>query len=425
MKTKFLFVLAAGVFAALSVSCKKDVSPLSEEIIDAAGKDQAGISITIGSPLTKAATGESADDRISTVEVFVFDGGLSSHSNGLLENYKKVSLTSAVNTATVEMNATAGYKRIYAIVNAEEKVAASVTTESGLLAVASEFSANSPGNLIMVGGAEADLVAGSTSNISIECRRIAAKVSLQTIQGAFDSPAIAQGTFSVNKIYLMNVPKQAKYFNGDCEDAFGKYDVNRFPVGDECTPAGFIPATNESGQLPYYYFIPPAANGEAANGFYNVYSASTFTYEGGVPLSNVDAVHTLTWTAPASGTLYPAASNSTHTLNLGHDFYTYPNCSAESGSPTTVDNTTKLVLQTTLTLGNTTRTYYYSIGLPFTQPNYHYTVNNITIKRLGSENPALPVTKAECTFNITVADWETGVILGSYNNETSDGNFEF
>lgn len=425
MKTKFLLALAAGAFAAMSVSCKKDVSPLNEEDIAAKEKGLAGMSITIGSPLTKAATGESADDRISTVEVFVFDGGLSSQSKGLLENYKKVSLSSSVNTATVELNATAGYKRIYALVNAEAKVADAVTTESGLLATASELSANSPGNLIMVGGAEADLVAGSTSNIGIECRRLAAKVSLQTIQGAFESPAIAKGAFSVNKVFLMNVPKQAKYVNGDCEDVFGKYDVNRFPVGDECTPETFIPATNADGQLPYYYFMPPASNGEAANGFYNIYNASTFTYNGGVPLSNVEAIHTLTWTVPANGALYPTASNSTHTLNLGHDFYTYPNCSGEANSPTSTDYTTKLVLQTTLTLDNTTRTYYYTIGLPYTQPNYHYTVNNITIKRLGSENPAIPVTKAECTFNITVADWETGVILGTYNNETSDGNFEF
>ena len=37
----------------------------------------------------------------------------------------------------------------------------------------------------------------------------------------------------------------------------------------------------------------------------------------------------------------------------------------------------------------------------------------------------MPVTKAACSFTITVKDWESGTIVGQYNNQTSSGGFEF
>lgn len=425
MKTKFLLALAAGAFAAMSVSCKKgDTSP--EEAISTNGKNLASMTIRIGSKVaTKETIEADADDRIRTVDVFVFDKNSESQSLNMLEIYKKVVLDYAGNNTSVDLNATAGLKNVYVLVNAESSVAASVTNENDLLSAISEFSSNYAGNLIMAGATSAELETGSMNDIDIVCRRIVSKISLQTIQGSFDSPALAAGEFSVNKIYLMNVPKQAKYINGNVSDVFGIQGISALGAGDSGMPTGFTPAADGANTLPYYSFAIPAASKDAANGFYNFYSTATFTYSGGVPISNNASVSTNTCMVPQNGILYPASSNSTHILNAGISFFTYPNCSVESDDETVADNTTKLVLQTTMTIGSTTRTYYYSIGLPYTQPNYHYTINNITIKRLGSEDPSLPVTKAECSFNVEIKDWETGVILGSYNNETSDGNFEF
>lgn len=420
MTTKFFIVLAVGVCTALSVACKKNESIGNIEKPDAENGAPATLTLSIGSSaLTKASTGSTDDDCLKTVEVFVFDAAAGSKSNGILEVYKKASLD-AVNSATMSLDATAGPKHIYVLANAESTLAESINNEAALQAAVSNLKANKAGGFIMSGGCEKTLVSGD-NDISVVCRRIVSKVSLQSVSGAFESPALQQGTFKIDKIYLMNVPKQAKYINGNASDVFGVSGSTALNTGDANYPSLFNAALNGSSKLPYYLYAAPAADSTSANGFYNY--RSNFSYEGGiVPTSNA-GVKKLTWVEPAGGnTLYPSGS---HIYNADIDFYCYPNSTEQSASETTPDNTTKLVLQTTLTLNNTKRTYYYSIGIPYTQPNYHYSVSNVTIKRLGSEDPSIPVSKATCSFTITVKDWETGKIVGQYNNETSDGNFEF
>lgn len=420
MKSRIIIPLSLCIIAALGASCQKnDDAAVKTADETVSGSGDARVNINIGS-ITKSTVSGTADDRLQRVEVFIFDADANSNSYGMLESYTKVNVSNSENTASAQLNATAGAKNIYVVANAGSSLASAVNSESSLKAAVSEFSANAPGGFIMI-GSSANTLASGNNNISVSCRRIVSKISLQTIQGAFESSALQAATFTVDRIFLMNVPKQAKYVNGDVSDAFGS-GPTALSAGSDGYPSYFVAASEDNVSLPYYKYAAPSESASEANGFYNF----TFNSTGGMTLSSDSAVKAMTWTAPSSsdGTLYPGNANN-HAYAPGLAFYTYPNPSAHSSSETVADKTTKLVLETSLTISGDTRKYYYSISIPYTQPNYHYTINNITIKRLGSEDPSLPVTKAACSFTITVKDWESGTIVGQYNNQTSSGGFEF
>ncbi len=75
----------------------------------------------------------------------------------------------------------------------------------------------------------------------------------------------------------------------------------------------------------------------------------------------------------------------------GHYFYCYPNNTATK---------TRLVVESEIG-GNT---YYYPITLDTVDPNTAYTYN-LTITRLGSDSPDMPVEEGAIKFTVTVKDW--------------------
>ena len=85
------------------------------------------------------------------------------------------------------------------------------------------------------------------------------------------------------------------------------------------------------------------------------------------------------------------------------DFYVYPNAltSDTDGSDARV---TRIVIETTL--GGIT--YYYPILVTGIESNKTYTIRNLTVTRPGSADPDTPVSSEECSFSITVKDWEEG-----------------
>ena len=86
-------------------------------------------------------------------------------------------------------------------------------------------------------------------------------------------------------------------------------------------------------------------------------------------------------------------------------FYVYPNPTVQdSQSETFSARHTRLVVEATL--GGLT--YYYPITIPDIKSNKTYTVKNLIITRPGSLSPDTPVSSLECTFSITVSDWQEG-----------------
>ena len=83
-------------------------------------------------------------------------------------------------------------------------------------------------------------------------------------------------------------------------------------------------------------------------------------------------------------------------------FFCYPNPTADDSSDSNwCARHTRLVVKAQI--GNDT--YYYPITLPVLEYNKSYEIENLTLTRPGSDNPDVPVTFQDCTFDITVKPW--------------------
>lgn len=88
-----------------------------------------------------------------------------------------------------------------------------------------------------------------------------------------------------------------------------------------------------------------------------------------------------------------------------HSFYAYPNHTVEDthGGGSFSARYTRLVIDTDLG--------YYHIDFPDLSPNKAYIINKVTITGPGAGTPEEHVERANCTFKITVKDWETGTSI--------------
>ena len=90
------------------------------------------------------------------------------------------------------------------------------------------------------------------------------------------------------------------------------------------------------------------------------------------------------------------------TYSTEHTFFAYANPTVDdTSSATWSPRHTRLVLKTRL--GDDT--YYYPITLPVLEPNKSYEIENLTLTRPGSDDPDVPVTFTDCTFDINVLPW--------------------
>jgi len=442
------FILVSLIFfftAFGTTSCNKDNGPTAIE--ETAVEEQASLTLKIkGNMQTKADPDtqiKEGEATINTIDLFIFDMEEGSLSEGMLEAYKKVTV-SGTDETTIKMNSTTGKKRIYAVANAATnangggsfELAKTVETEEDLLSSISKFSENALSDFIMVGSAstvvegeakEPVLEAGAAAanNITIEVKRLVSRIKIGSIKGDFTAPGLREKDFVVKRIYLMNVAKQANYVNGSWKDVFG--DEQRGTITE--APEGFKAAV-EVGK--YYAYAAPTANSSQPDGFWNWMDHTTYQEGTPVVLSNDEAVKALTlkeYTAD-QGLIYSSDQAKTplegNTMNLGEYFYAYPNSSVPATKMEDVDMTTKLVIETQITIDSEPITYYYPLSIPYLQPNYAYTIGTVTIHRLGSKDPFHPVSTANCSFTITVQDWDTGEIVGQFNNEVegSEGDFE-
>lgn len=86
-----------------------------------------------------------------------------------------------------------------------------------------------------------------------------------------------------------------------------------------------------------------------------------------------------------------------------HTFFCYPNPTVDDSSDATwCARHTRLVVQVKL---GSSDTYYYPITLPVLEYNKSYEIENLTLTRPGSDNPDVPVTFQDCTFDLNVLPW--------------------
>ncbi len=106
--------------------------------------------------------------------------------------------------------------------------------------------------------------------------------------------------------------------------------------------------------------------------------------------------------------MYDAMSETvvhTQSYDTDHSFYCYPH--NDSSNPT------RLVVEATWN----EKTYYYPITLPTMENNKTYEISELIITRLGSEDPNIPVSFNDCTFEITVQPWTVVAVADSEEND--------
>ncbi len=97
----------------------------------------------------------------------------------------------------------------------------------------------------------------------------------------------------------------------------------------------------------------------------------------------------------------PITNNSTYETK--HTFFCYPNPTTDDSSDASwCARHTRLVVQVKL---GTSDTYYYPITLPVLEYNKSYEIENLTLTRPGSDDPEVPVTFQDCTFDLNVLPW--------------------
>ena len=85
-----------------------------------------------------------------------------------------------------------------------------------------------------------------------------------------------------------------------------------------------------------------------------------------------------------------------------HTFFCYPNPTTDDSSDSTwCARHTRLVVK--VIIGDDT--YYYPITLPVLEYNKSYEIENLTLTRPGSDDPDVPVTFQDCTFDINIKPW--------------------
>ena len=364
MKTNILTAAFAAALALGVVSCNKlgnTAVPVSEE------ESYSLLNIQLGGPATKVG-GQTVtnESKLQNIQIFVFRAG-SGGDAGNLEISSSKGFDTPLNVdppyTADPIKCSTGEREIWVVLNDSEdrtQGANAVSTKEQFLALTHDLQNSASSKLLMLGSRTETLQEG-TANLTINVKRYAASVVLESVKNDFLSPAYQKSDcFRLENAYLLNVP-------------------GRINFGHTSDPASYDFA---------YWYAKRAPETDGAK------KALTYEALGGVML----------------------AYNYTHSEK--HTFYTYPNASALS-TATAGDFTaraTVLVLEASIknSAGNW-QLYYYPVALadePL-ESNKQYKVNLI-IHRPGSLDPNVPVTFSDVTSTIQVEPWDKGT---SYSPE--------
>lgn len=325
-------ILAAmlGATAALC-ACNKDLT--SEEYVNATVK-KADITISAsGSRLTRATDINPEDEeKINSLQVFVFreDGKLDAYASGV--------------EGSLQISCTEGQRLIYAIVNGPAMP--KISSLSELKGKTALLHNNSIGSLVMFGGVKEEVYTGA--EITVPVSRTVARIRISSINTDFTSEYYRNASFTIDAIYLVNVPCDIKY--------------------------GLLTSDVQYSWNPAEWY----------NASMNMHEMSSLLEDNDIN--------------------YPLTENDVYSVT--HDFYCYPNhVTTDSSDLLWSPRYTRLVVETTL---DGTK-YYYPISIPDIRGNRTYTISNLTITRPGSTSADIPVTTAECSVSASIEAWTVGL----------------
>ena len=296
-----------AVLAAVAViGCNKN----DVEMPDLQSGEKIQLTVNLPQRATKV-TGEPVDHEVNDVQIFVFD------KNGLFET------SSRATASTLSLTCTTGEKKIVALVNAP--IESSITNIAELRARTSDLSDCSADHIVMSG--ELTEVLTSSTTVTMQVERLAARVAVSQITTDFELEAHQNLSFEIRSIYLVNVAGERAYLSDNTPTTW--YNKGQYVAA---TSLEFLRDVVGSGRI---------SNGES--------------------------------------------------YDTEHYFYCYPNATATK---------TRLVVEAEV--GG--YTYYYPITLNAVEANTAYTYN-LTITKLGSNSPDVPVADGTVNFTVTVKDW--------------------
>lgn len=310
MRTKLYFAAFAAAVALMgcenSFTDPADVQESGEPV---------SLTVSVSGAVTKISGDPEAinDRKVNSLQVFVFN------RHGIYQ------ASDYATSDEVTLTCTTGDKKVVALVNAPKEEGVGTFQELSQRVVSLENSGAD--NLVMVGSKDVTLAADTP--ITIEVKRLAAKICLNSVTLNFEEELHKDLSFEIQSVYLINVVGEKAYMTDNV-------------------------------------------------------SAKWFNFKGYDQSNSLVFLHD-----EVTG---GALSTTTPKYSTPHSFYCYPNLS---------DTKTRLVIQAKIGSG----TYYYPITLDSVASNKMYSYN-VTLKRLGSDSPDVPLTDGSYTFNVSILDWD-------------------
>ncbi len=177
------------------LSCEKKDNDMTTAM-----KETTSLKIMLDSETTKVSgAGGNEEKAVSGYQVLVYD-----MSSRMLEAYE----TPDPSAVSVNIQCTTGPKEVVVLANAPD-VSGAVSFDA-FMKTKSLLADNSVGNLVMEGHASADLTAAG-GTVTINIRRIVAKVVLDAVNVDFELDTYDHMDFILKKVYLTNVAGDKSY----------------------------------------------------------------------------------------------------------------------------------------------------------------------------------------------------------------------
>ena len=157
------------------------------------------------SPDTKTPGGSTDEEKVNTLQIFVFKNN--SDSNPSL-NVKETDKWVADGSTTLLLNTYVGKKRVWALVNAPRQ---SFDNEQALMTHYSRLEENTPTHLVMVGDASVDVKEynaaasmGSPTAANITVRHLGARISIRNVNLDFSNTSLEGCYLDIKEVYILN-----------------------------------------------------------------------------------------------------------------------------------------------------------------------------------------------------------------------------
>ena len=168
-------------------------------------REKVSLEVQMSSSETTKVSGAGGDEerQVSDYQVLVYD-----MSSRMLEVYASPDPTAS----SVTLKCTAGPKDVVVLANAPDMSGA--VSYDAFIAASSLLADNTAGNLVMEGHTACEITS-AVNSVTVDIRRIVAKVVLEGVSIDFESDAYDGMDFVLKSVYLTNVAADRKYLSTD------------------------------------------------------------------------------------------------------------------------------------------------------------------------------------------------------------------